>query len=333
MNDNQFHLGGSMIRTKNIFMLCIVMLMVMIMIAGCSKEEKKEMNTAAKGKDSYVIKHAMGETTIKGTPKRVVVLTNEGAEALLSVGVTPVGSTKPRAGDEWYPHLAKELKDTKVVGTERDVNLEAIMKLKPDLIIGNKMRHEKVYEQLKEIAPTVYAETLRGDWKENFTLYTKAVNKEKEGNKALDDYKKRIEGLKEKLGDKVDSKVSIIRFVPGDVRIYQKNSFSGVVLNDIGFKRPPLQDKDDFAIKGVTKEQIPDMDGDYLFYFTSDKDTDKTNEGNTIAKEWTEDPLFKQLQASKNEKVFEVDEVIWNTAGGIKAANLMLDDIEKYFLK
>lgn len=319
-----------MIRTKNIFMLCIVMLMVMI--AGCGKEEKKETNEA-KGKDSYVIKHAMGETTITGTPKRVVVLTNEGAEALLAVGVIPVGSTKPRAGDEWYPHVAKELKDTKVVGTERDVNLEAIMKLKPDLIIGNKMRHEKVYEQLKEIAPTVYAETLRGDWKENFTLYTKAVNKEKEGQKALGDYKKRIEGIKEKLGDKVESKVSIIRFVPGDVRIYQKNSFSGVVLNDIGFKRPPLQDKDDFAIKGVTKEQIPNMDGDYLFYFTSDKDAKKSNEGNTIAKEWTEDPLFKQLQASKNNKVFEVDEVIWNTAGGIKAANLMLDDIEKYFLK
>lgn len=303
------------------------------MIAGCGKEEKKETNTAAEGKESYVIKHAMGETTIKGIPKRVVVLTNEGAEALLAVGVTPVGSTKPRAGEEWYPHLAKELKDTKVVGTERDVNLEAIMKLKPDLIIGNKMRHEKVYEQLKEIAPTVYSETLRGDWKENFTLYTKAVNKEKEGQKALDDYKKRIEAIKEKLGDKIVSKVSIIRFVPGDVRIYQKNSFSGVVLQDIGFKRPPLQDKDDFAIKGVTKEQIPNMDGDYLFYFTSDKDANKNNEGNTIAKEWTEDPLFKQLQASKNNKVFEVDEVIWNTAGGIKAANLMLDDIEKYFLK
>lgn len=207
------------------------------------------------------------------------------------------------------------------------------MKLKPDLIIGNKMRHEKIYEQLNEIAPTVYAETLRGDWKENFTLYTKAVNKEKEGQKALEDYKKRIKGIQEKLGDKLNSKVSIIRFVPGDVRIYQKNSFSGVVLNDIGFKRPPLQDKDEFAIKGITKEQIPNMDGDYLFYFTSDKDTDKNNEGTTLAKEWTEDPLFKQLQASKDNKIFQVDEVIWNTAGGIKAANLMLDDIEKYFLK
>ena len=41
------------------------------------------------------------------------------------------------------------------------------------------------------------------------------------------------------------------------------------------------------------------MDGDYIFYFTSDKDADKNDEGNTLAKEWTEDPLFKQLQASK----------------------------------
>lgn len=56
----------------------------------------------------------MGETTVNGTPKKVVVLTNEGAEALLAVGVTPVGTTKPRAGDEWYPHLAKELKTRKL---------------------------------------------------------------------------------------------------------------------------------------------------------------------------------------------------------------------------
>ena len=118
--------------------------------------------------------------------------------------------------------FSERVKNTKVVGTERDINLEAVMKLQPDLIIGNKMRHEKIYEQLKEIAPTVYAETLRGDWKENFTLYTKAVNKEKEGQNALNDYKKRIVAIKGQLGDKINSKVSIIRFVPGDVRIYQK---------------------------------------------------------------------------------------------------------------
>ncbi len=101
-----------MTRTKNILIFCVMLLT--IIIAGCSKEEKKENETSAKAKDSYTIKHAMGETTVNGTPKRVVVLTNEGAGAsTLSVGVTPVGTTKPRAGDEWYPHLAKGLKNTK----------------------------------------------------------------------------------------------------------------------------------------------------------------------------------------------------------------------------
>ena len=54
------------------------------------------------------------------------------------------------------------------------------------------------------------------------TLYTKAVNKEREGQNALNNYKKRIAAIKGQLGDKINSKVSIIRFVPGDVRSYQK---------------------------------------------------------------------------------------------------------------
>ena len=78
-----------MVHSKKIFMLCIMILMVII--AGCSKEEKKGNDPSAKAKDSYTVKHAMGETTVNGTPKKVVVLTNEGAEALLAVGVTPVG--------------------------------------------------------------------------------------------------------------------------------------------------------------------------------------------------------------------------------------------------
>lgn len=35
----------------------------------------------------------------------------------------------------------------------------------------------------------------------------------------------------------------------------------------------------------------------------------------------------------KNNKVFKVRDDIWNTAGGVKAVNLLLDDLNKYFLK
>ena len=38
------------------------------------------------------------------------------------------------------------------------------------------MRQEAICEQLSAIAPTVFAEDLRGDWKINFELYAKALN-------------------------------------------------------------------------------------------------------------------------------------------------------------
>lgn len=53
--------------------------------------------------------------------------------------------------------------DAEVVGVEHEVNIEKIAALKPDLIIGSKIRQEKVYDKLTKIAPTVFSETLRGD--------------------------------------------------------------------------------------------------------------------------------------------------------------------------
>ena len=48
-----------------------------------------------------------------------------------------------------------------------------------------------------------------------------------------------------------------------------------------------------------------------------------------MEKEWVNDPLFKKLNVSKQGNVHKVSEAIWNTAGGVIAANKMVDDIEK----
>lgn len=315
------------------FMLSLITVFTVLLLAACGGTEDKEKDTAEKPnekEESYTVEHAMGTTTLKKTPEKVVILTNEGTEALLALGVTPVGAVQSWTGDPWYNHIAEEMKDVKVVGVESQVNVEAIAALKPDLIIGNKMRQEDIYEQLSAIAPTVFAEDLRGNWKNNFELYAKAVNKEEKGKEVIAAYDQRIEDLKAKLGDKVNMEVSMVRFMAGDVRIYHKDSFSGVILEQIGFARPESQNMDDFAEKGVTQERIPAMDGDIIFYFTYDEGDGKATD---VEKEWIENPLFKNLEAAKKGEVHKVDDAIWNTAGGVKAANLMLDDIEKYFLK
>ena len=185
----------------------------------------------------------MGTSEIPKDPKKVVILTNEGTEALLYLGVKPVGAVTGFNGT-WYDHTKDELEDVKSVGKESSVNLEAVAALKPDLIIGNKMRHEKIYDQLKAIAPTVFSDTLRGEWKENFKFYSKVLGKEAEGN--------------------------------------------------------------------------------VILYFTYELGDDR---GLSRESEWLNDPLFKSLNVVKNNKAYKVDDTIWNTAGGIKAANLMLDDL------
>ncbi len=278
---------------------------------------------------SYTVEHAMGSTTLENTPERVVILTNEGTEALLALGITPVGAVNSWTGDPWYKHISEQMEGVKELGTEHEPNLEAIAALKPDLIIGNKMRQEAIYDKLSAIAPTVFAEALRGDWKENFSLYAEALNKKEEGEQVLQQYEDRIAQFKEKASDKLNLKVSMIRFMGGEARIYLKNSFSGAILEDIGFARPESQNVDDFAINGVTKEMIPDMDGDILFYFTYETGD---GEGTKLEQEWLNDPLFQKLPVVKNGHAYKVSDEIWNTAGGIIAAKQMVDELEQFIL-
>ncbi|MBY0086969.1 iron-siderophore ABC transporter substrate-binding protein [Brevibacillus sp. M2.1A] len=318
-----------------------VLMALLLVVTGCGTPQASEQKPAeqkpadqATGNSegsgqSYTVKHAMGETTIKGTPERIVMLTNQGTETLMALGVKPVGAVGA-ANDptQFYDFTKSFLEGTKSVGTEGQPNLEAIAALKPDLILGMKFRHEKIYQQLTAIAPTVFVEEPRGDWKENFSLFAEAVNKKAEGEKILADWNKRVEEFKAKAGDKLNTKVSVVRFMPGKVRIYYKNTFTGAIFKDLGLARPAAQDKDDFAAE-VTKERIPEMDGDIMFYFTYE--TGK-GEASKLEQEWTNDSLWKNLNVVKAGKAFKVDDTIWNTSGGVIAANKVLDELEGYII-
>ncbi|KKI93393.1 iron siderophore-binding protein [Bacillus sp. SA1-12] len=326
---------------KKSWLSLFVLSIVMLLLAACGNNAEEEGTesqgaeggTDAKTEEAYTIEHAMGSTEIKGTPKKVVILTNEGTEALLAMGVKPVGAVQSHLGEPWYEHISKDMEGVEVVGTESEVNIEAIAALQPDLIIGNKMRQEKVYEKLSAIAPTVFSETLRGDWQENFKLYAKALNREEEGKKVIDEFEAHVSEVKETAGDKLDQSVSVVRFMAGLTRVYYTDTFSGVIFDKLGLKHSSTvqelftDNPDDLFVREVGKEVIPQMDADILFYFTfappGDTEATKTEE------EWTNDPLWKNLNVVKEGKAYKVDDAIWNTAGGVIAANKLLDDLEK----
>lgn len=303
------------------FVLALLTLCLTIVLAACGGSEETSDSNESTETETRTVKHAMGTAEVPVEPKRVVVLTNEGTEALIALGVKQVGAVKSWNGDPWYPHIESEMTDVTEVGTESEVNLEAIAKLEPDLIIGTKLRQENIYDKLNAIAPTVMSETLKGDWQKNFALYANALNLEDKGNDVLADYEQHVEDTKAELGDAVNKELSVVRFLPGASRIYFTDSFSGVILGDVGIKRPASQDRTEFA-EEITMERIPEMDGDHIVYFTYGG-----ADGSKTAEEWQSNQLWKDLDAVKAGEVTEVSDDTWNTSGGVLSANEVLDEL------
>lgn len=273
------------------------------------------------------VTHIMGVTAVPDQPLRIVALTNEATEDLLALGIVPVGAVRSANADPWFDHVADALKDTTLVGEELAPNLEVILSLEPDLILGNKKRHEQIYEQLSAIAPTVFVENITGQWRNNLAFYAEAVGKTAEGEALLGAYEDRVAAIKAALGDRLAEKVGLVRFISGQNYAYNNDSFSGSILRDIGFGRPAAQDKAGLA-EPITLERIPDLDGDRLLHFSYE-----TGDGGATkeADAWIASPLWQNLDVVKAGHVYAVSDTVWATAGGVMAAHLALDDIEKIY--
>ncbi|MCJ8341078.1 MAG: hypothetical protein MJK10_21660 [Pseudomonadales bacterium] len=113
-----------------------------------------------------------------------------------------------------------------------------------------------------------------------------------------------------------------------NVRLMQLDSFSGRVLKDIGFKRTASNNVQGFAETTESKERIPAMDGDRIFYFKWD---DKDHNSTELEQEWMNEIMWKNLAAVKAGKVHQVSDTFWNTSGGIISANKMLDAIAQIY--
>ena len=273
------------------------------------------------------VTHIMRVTSVPDQPLRVVALTNEATEDLLALGIVPVGAVRSANANPWFDHVAAQLADTTLVGEELSPDLETIAALQPDLILGNKKRHEQIYGQLSAIAPTVFVENITGQWKSNIVLYAEATGKVAEAEQAVAGYTRRVDAIKAALGARLQEKVGLVRFIANQNYAYNNDSFSGSLLRDIGFGRPAAQDKAGLS-EAITMERIPELDGDKLITFAYE-----TGDGGAIQEEqtWLASPLWQAMKVAKTDNVYPVSDTVWATAGGIMAAHLALDDIEKIY--
>ncbi|MGY2065333.1 ABC transporter substrate-binding protein [Blastococcus sp. SYSU DS0619] len=272
------------------------------------------------------VEHAMGSTPIPERPERVVVLDTGELDSALALGVTPVGAVTTDVSEQFLSYLADDAEGIDVVGTIAEPNLEEIAALEPDLILSNRVRHGEIYDQLSQIAPTVLAADVGDTWKEDLLLDAEALGQEAEAEELLAEYEQQAAELGEAIGDPGSTTVSPVRFVQGALRAYQPESFVGTVLADVGLDQVelPTDRTPTFAELGL--EEVTRADADVVLYSSYGPAAD-SGEAAVVA-----GPLWPLLTAVADGRAFAVEDDVFYTGIGLKAARLQLEALEGFLV-
>jgi iron complex transport system substrate-binding protein len=278
---------------------------------GAGNAEEPSQSTGAKAnartgqtKGMKKVIDMKGEAEIPLDPKRIVDVSGS-ADELIIMGIPFIASANTSMFDGMtVPDYLKDYftgNHVEVVGNYggiMDLNLEKIAGLKPDLIIMN-IRHEKVYEQLKQIAPAVMVSDDMSfvNWKGRFRQLGEWFGKEAVVTKWLDDSGAKAAELSAKVqgvaGDATFAVIEANSVHFGSYYVYRTGGPGDLIFGELKLN-PSAGVPEEVWGKVVDAEYFVNIDAYYLIFFSDDGKIGDT--GNS--------PAWQNLKAVKNGRVY-----------------------------
>ncbi|AUD15151.1 MULTISPECIES: iron-hydroxamate ABC transporter substrate-binding protein [unclassified Planococcus (in: firmicutes)] len=282
---------------KKLLFLSIALL-VMLALAACGSTEETTEEAGgsegeASGAETIQYESENGTVEVPADPQRVVALAYGGNVMSLDV---------PLAGiDAWAidnPNYEPYLDGVEEVSEE---NLEKIIELDPDLIIGYSTLQN--VDKLEQIAPTVTFTYGKVDYLTQHLEIGKLLNKEDEAQAFVDDFKERAQAAGEEIKAEIgeDATVSVIENFDKQLYVYGDNWGRGteILYQEMGLNMP--EKVKEMALTdgyyALSQEVLPEYMGDYVIF---SKDSEQDNS-------FQETDLYQNTPAVKNDQVFEAD--------------------------
>ena len=264
-------------------------------------------------------------------PERIISLTDGDTDALLALGIEPVGVSNGRGSDTPPRYLIDYLAEDYVsVGAFFQPNLEIVLELEPDLILFSygDYAEPELMEQLNAIAPVFVPVGGDDGWQDLFVAVGEAVNMEAEVDTFFTDYESRIAELNQTV--EADTQFLIARWSAEGPQVMAPYIFAPAILQEIGLvmpdEIPDLQEGHAHSAP-LSLETLNILDTDWLFMGTLQAEGEAAEALESVF----ENPIFQTLEVVQNDQVVVVDGSIWTSSGGPLAANIVLDIIETSF--
>jgi iron complex transport system substrate-binding protein len=314
--------------------ICLIITLSVIFFKGCySFYNQKILSSKSQviKSECRIIKHELGKICIPQHPQRIIVTDQESLEILVALGLKPIAATTANRVGNKAPILKGKINKIIDLGKESQPNLEKIVKLNPDLIVGFSLSSQN-YQLFSQIAPTVSIEYKENGWKETLLQVGKLINKAQEAEKLLEKYHQRIETLRVAFRQKIKNKeISVMRFYTSIqfTQFLNELSFPVSILEELKLSIPLAQrqisSNANVSYNNVSLELVNLLESDAMFIAL-----DPGAEENF--KTYTNSPLWQMLNVVKNNRVYTVDSGYW-IFGNILSANAILDDLVKYLLE
>ena len=242
-------------------------------ITGCSSNDGEANNS---GNKTMVVESLKGNVEIPANPERIVDISGS-SEELLILGYTPVGTANIDSYNttEVASYVKDQLGSAKVVGHSmmETMDMEAILACNPDLIIMIE-RQSQIYDQLKEIAPTVMIKDYGNDWRDRLTDIAKMFNKEDKATEWLSNY----DETAKKLGEEVAANNGEESYLPvlsssGQFMVFSDAGIGTIINEDMGLARPEnLPVQDGITLPMLSIEGLAEIDADHIVLIATDAD-------------------------------------------------------------
>ncbi|MDA7025159.1 iron-hydroxamate ABC transporter substrate-binding protein [Bacillus sp. CLL-7-23] len=277
--------------------LALGFIMIMLLfVTACNNTTQTTENHKASETRTY--KSTRGDVDIPTHPKRIV--TDFYTGELLTVGANVVGS------GSWSfknPFLKDQLKSVTDLGDP--INVEKVMKLKPDLIVIMK---EDNYDKLSKIAPTVVIPyNTTKNIQETGKMFGDITGKKDKAKQFLADFDQKSKSARQKIAKVIDKDATFGIYEntdKGKFWVFNDNGGRGgqAIYNALGLKAPDQINKDIIKtgeMKELSLEVIPEYAADYMFI----TDYNPNGDSKTLAK-LKQSSIWNNLEAVKQNRVF-----------------------------
>lgn len=220
-----------------------------------------------------------GTFDIPVAPQRIVALNDQlVALPLLEMGA-PVVGTAGRIDAQGNTFIRGGMdtlgidfsnSDIAFVGTFNDLDVEAIARLDPDLIIGGQYTDADVAEQLQSVAPTILLDNVEMNLVQTFEALADISGREDEFGARFQRYLDNVARTKAYIGTPEDISVTLTFMFPRNTEMWVYKSGLGAisqVVADLGFAESAAVARMETPQISYSPELIEDLDADFIFGF------------------------------------------------------------------